>query len=228
MRALISILLCLTLVSCGRPLTPRETVMAKAIFADEIDTDRARLSNGLIAGSFTYKRKVRPRTTCIERLYPPVTEEKFVTVSPGAMAIFNRVRFREDLYRDDFLAELPDILSLEDALLFVHEMTHVWQWQNRAETGYHPLRAAGEHGGGADPYLFDPNTKTNFLDHGYEQQGAIVEEYMCCRTLAPDAPRTQRLHDMLRTHFPLADLSVAFADKTRVPWAGVQTEGICD
>ena len=48
-------------------------------------------------------------------------------------------------------------------MLFAHEMTHVWQWQNRQATGYSPLRAAREHDFKADPYLYDISTKTRFL-----------------------------------------------------------------
>ena len=36
------------------------------------------------------------------------------------------------------------INALSEAMLLAHEMTHVWQWQNRKRTGYHPLRAAAE------------------------------------------------------------------------------------
>ena len=63
---------------------------------------------------------------------------------------------------------------------------------------------------------------------GFEQQGAIVEEYVCCRALAPDAPRTKRLHEMLSEALPVADLPGARREHdVLLPWKGVQLEGIC-
>ena len=58
-------------------------------------------------------------------------------------------------------------------MLFAHEMVHVWQWQNRHVTGYHPLKAAQEHNA-VDPYLFDLSQAPKFLDYGFEQQGATT------------------------------------------------------
>jgi hypothetical protein len=112
-------------------------------------------------------------------------------------------------------------------MLLAHEMTHVWQWQNRDLTGYHPLKAAFEHIASPDPYLFDPDTPADFLSFGYEQQGAIVEEYVCCRTLAPQAERTHRLHDMLAAVMPVAPIPQT-RDPVLLPWNGVEIEGICD
>ena len=87
-------------------------------------------------------------------------------------------------------------------------------------TGYFPLKAAFEHVGSPDPYLFDLGTSADFLDYGYEQQGAIMEEYVCCRTLAPQAARTERLHEMLS--------AVLSADAHRRPlteWVALPWEG---
>ena len=73
-----------------------------------------------------------------------------------------------------------------------------------------------------------PNNTRGFLDYGYEQQGSIVEEYVCCRLLDPEAPRTSRLRDMIGRHMPIQSLDDALdAPEIRVPWRGVQTEGIC-
>ena len=93
-------------------------------------------------------------------------------------------------------------------MLFAHEITHVWQWQNRATTGYSPLRAAREHEGGADPYLYDINTKAGFLDYGYEQQASIVEEFVCCAALDPTGSRTQRLEALISETMPIQDLKI--------------------
>ena len=122
----------------------------------------------------------------------------------------------------------PDDVSLLAVMFFAHEMIHVWQWQNRTQTGYHPLKAASEHGQGKDPYLFDIQDQTKFLDFGYEQQASIVEEYICCRALDRDAPRTQRLHDMIAQSFPVARLDQNILGRAvRLPWDEVEVKGIC-
>ena len=113
-------------------------------------------------------------------------------------------------------------------MLFAHEMTHVWQWQNRKRTGYTPLKAATEHQTHVDPYLIDPDTSAQFLDHGYEQQGAIVEEYVCCQLLDPEAPRTARLRAMISEAMPIGGLDAALTGTDVViPWKGAEIENIC-
>ena len=228
MRAPILLTLCLTLAACGgRELTPNETAFARALQSEAIEPRRVRFHDGHFAGSIAYKRPVRPRRTCQERIWPPSRGET-VTVSPGATTFFNRILYREDLYRDDFLAGFPERVDLVSAMLFAHEMTHVWQWQNRARTGYHPLRAAFEHTASADPYLFEPDSTKGFLDHGFEQQGAIVEEWVCCRLLDPEAERTARLRDTIGAEMDLSRLDAALSGaEVRIPWAGAEIQGIC-
>ena len=89
--------------------------------------------------------------------------------------------------------------------------------------------AAAEHGVSDDPYLFELDGAPNLLAYGYEQQGAIVEEYVCCRALAPTANRTRRLHDMLNGAFPVSPLP---RDGRRehdviLPWKDADLRGIC-
>lgn len=216
------------LAACGRPLTPSETDFLAALQGDQTDPAAIRLTNGHFAGSVVYHIPVRPRTTCQERIWPPVTEARSVAVSPAATVIFNRVLLRKDIYREDLLEGWPDRIDLVQAMLFAHEATHVWQWQNRKRTGYHPIKALREHANSPDPYLFDTGTETDFLSFGYEQQGSIVEEYVCCRLLDPQAPRTDRLRRMIAAHMPIDGLETRI-DRPLVglPWAGVETEGIC-
>ncbi|MFW2589944.1 hypothetical protein [Sagittula sp. SSi028] len=216
------------LAACGRPLTEAETAYLGAIHGDALDTSRMRLVDGHFAGEFTYTLPVRPRTTCQERLWPALQQDTEVTVAPAATVLFNKVLLRQDLFREDMLAGFPEQIDLYDAMLLAHEATHVWQWQNRARTGYHPLKALREHVTTKDPYLFDPDSAGRFLDYGYEQQGTIVEEYVCCRLLDPDAPRTERLRAMISAEMPLDRLDQMIdGPRVTLPWAGAQTEGIC-
>ncbi|WP_300032104.1 hypothetical protein [uncultured Roseobacter sp.] len=216
----------IVLTACGRPLTETETAFARTIHGDALDTDRVRLVHGAPTRAVTFRRVPRPRTTCRERLLPPPTEA-VVTSKPAAVAFYNRIFFDRDWYLDDYLPDYPDRLGLVAAMLLAHELTHVWQWQNRRETGYTPLRAAFEHDGARDPYLFDLENKTSFGDFGFEQQGAIVEEFVCCRTLDPGAPRTARLHALIAGAMPVAPLQQSRVTAVGLPWDGVEIEGIC-
>ncbi len=228
MRILAVVVLFLV-ASCGRPVTPEERAFLDTIHGATLDTGAVRLHEGLALGP-PMVVPPRPRLSCQERLFPPRTEPALS--HPGAMAIFTSVHFRRDLYREDFsravLEDGRQAMDLLDAMLLAHEMTHVWQWQNRELTGYHPLKAAFEHVASPDPYLFDPDSDADFLSFGYEQQGSIVEEYVCCRTLAPEAERTRRLHDMLAAVMPVAEIDATVRDGVLLPWRGVEIEGICD
>ncbi|KIC46990.1 hypothetical protein RA28_04535 [Ruegeria sp. ANG-S4] len=227
---MVRVFLILTFVffaSCGRQLTPQERAFVGNIHGETVDADRVRLVKGAPVAAVTFTRKARPRLTCRERILPPVKTET-VTGKPAAVALFNRVYFTKDWYLDDYMSQYPDRMNLIAAMLLAHEVTHVWQWQNRETTGYHPLRAAAEHGRLSDPYLFDLDTSPDFLAYGFEQQGSIVEEYVCCRALDPGAPRTKRLHDMLQPHFDLAALPGGRRESdVLLPWAGAEVEGIC-
>lgn len=220
----VMLFLFLILSACGRPLTPAEIAFATELHGPTIDTSRIRAIEGSPVGGITYQRPKRPRLACRELILPePKTD--LVTVGPAAMVIHNKVFYTRDWYLEDYLQDYPEELNLLTAMLFAHEITHVWQWQNRKKTGYSPLRAAREHTGSDDPYLFDINTKTRFLDYAYEQQASIVEEYVCCATLDPGAARTKRLKALLSGAFPLQKLSIP--ERVLLPWDGADTQGIC-
>ena len=224
MRVLVLISLFVLAACSGRPLTPAEKSYATQMHGSSINVSRIRLIDGALIGKTTYKRQKRPRLACRERILPEPTTDT-VTVGPAAFVLHNRVYFAKEWYAPDYLPRYPQKMSLVHAMLFAHEITHVWQWQNRDKTGYTPMRAASEHGGGRDPYLFDLSTRANLLDFGFEQQAGIVEEYVCCAALDPDAPRTKRLEAMLSDAFPLGRLNIP--EHVILPWDGAQTEGIC-
>ncbi|GGH30635.1 hypothetical protein SAMN05444007_105143 [Cribrihabitans marinus] len=221
------LLICIFLISCGRPLSETERAFAGQIHGDALDLDRVRLVEGAPVAAITFRRQPRPRVTCRERILPPVREE-IVTSKPAAVALFNRIFFVREWYLKNYTPDYPDSLPLIEAMLLAHELTHVWQWQNRDRTGYTPLRAATEHGRVDDPYLFDLSGAPDLLSFGYEQQGAIVEEYVCCRALAPGAERTRRLHRMLSGAFPVSDLPQSRESDVYLPWRGAELRDICD
>jgi hypothetical protein len=219
-------LILLLLAACGRPMTDNERAFISTIHGDTLNMDRVRLHDGAPTRAVTFRRKPRPRTTCRELILPPVTEA-IVTGKPAAVALYNTVLFDKDWFIDDYVPEYPDQIGLIAAMLFAHELTHVWQWQNRKTTGFSPLKAASEHGGGADPYLFEIESDRKFGDFGYEQQGSIVEEFVCCRALAPQASRTKRLHALIAQVMPVAPLPQTRTYDVQLPWDGVELGGIC-
>jgi hypothetical protein len=228
LRRFALLLLPVALLACGRPLTETETAFARSMLGDELAVQRVRLVDGAPVAAVTFRRKARPRVTCRERILPP-TKEAIVTAKPAAVTLFNTVFFDKASYADNYMNTYPERISLTAAMLLAHELTHVWQWQNRAKTGYSPLRAAAEHGASDDPYLFELDAQPEFLSYAYEQQGAIVEEYVCCRALDPGAARTRRLHDMLKAAFPVSDLPRDGKRESGVylPWDEAEIKGIC-
>lgn len=216
----------LILASCGRPLTENERAFLADLHGPSLDVDAVRLHDGLQVGP-PDEIPAPPRLTCQSRIFPPPRGDT-IRVNTGAMALWEDVFIRKDLYRGDMVEGWPRVLPLADAMLLAHEMVHAWQWQNRRLTGYHPVKAAFEHVGRADPYLFELGNEADFLDYGYEQQGSIMEEYVCCRVLAPEAARTERLHAMLGKYFALRPLEEPMTEWVALPWDGVEVEGICD
>ncbi len=223
------LLLPLLLLACARPLTPSEAAFAKNLLGDDLQTQSIRLAPFTALTTISQRRPPRPRVACRERIWPaPTVTKGTVETFTAAFVTFNRLNIADTLFEPDYLPAFPDQLSLPAAMFIGHELTHVWQWQNRATTGYSPLKAAGEHRPGTDPYLLDLASNPAFLDFPFEQQASIVEEFICCTALDPKGGRTARLRDMLRPFFPADALAGRLENVAiSVPWQGVKRRGIC-
>lgn len=222
MRALLLALL--ILAACGRPLTEAELSLADGLYGDTLDPSRIRLvENGLI-GITSRQYPTRPRTTCRERILPPDDAPTFTARAAG-IVFWNHIHIRPDLMHVDYASRSDGAMRLVAAMFLAHELAHVWQWQNRALTGYTPMRGGLEHLPDADPYLFDPEDNTRFLDLGYEQQASLVEEYVCCRALDPEGARTARLEATLSEVMPASALRLP--DTIILPWPEAPVRGIC-
>lgn len=219
--------LIMLLCACAsRPLSPGETAFAQSVLGEAVDTSRARVVRGSVVGALRVTVPPRPRTTCRERIWPPRTEP--IESGFGAMVLGERVYYTERLWKEDFLSAYPATYNLPEAMRFVHEMVHIWQWQARALTGYSPFKASREHIRSDDPYLIDVNIDRPFLDYAYEQQATIVEEFVCCRALDPEGSRTDALHKVVTQVFPeAARRSLVGQDTVFVPWQDVERRGIC-
>ncbi|WP_235962645.1 hypothetical protein [Jannaschia marina] len=226
MRLLLLPLLVLTLTaSCSRTLTDAERALVAPLHGDTLDTAPVRIRRNPLIGLFPITFDARPRTTCRERIGPP--REGRITTSTGGIVLFERLILSPKAHLDDYAATFgPDeVLDLPAAMFLVHELTHVWQWQNRAITGYHPRKAFTEQITIDDPYLFDAAATEPFLSYGYEVQASLVEEYLCCATLDPEGARTDRLKTLLREVMPVAEPEV-FARNVWVPYTE-DLPGIC-
>ena len=232
MRARGALLLALGLLAaCGRPLSPGETAFAESLFGDTLATQRVHVAPFPALTSLTESRPPRAPIACRERIWPTEKADKpggMVETYTAAFVSWNRINMADKLYLPDYMPQYPRRMSLAAAMLFGHELTHVWQWQNRARTGYTPLKALREHKAGQDPYLLNLKAKPRFLDFPYEQQGAIVEEYICCLATDPAGGRTKRLYDMLKGAFPVAPLKARLSRPEAIlPYKKANLKGVC-
>ncbi|MDJ1008839.1 MAG: hypothetical protein QNJ13_13565 [Paracoccaceae bacterium] len=225
MRLALAALVLLT--ACAqRPLTEAERGFIETIHGPTVDYAAIRVARGSISAAFDADIPERPRDTCRERIFPPRTGQQTI-IFPG-LTLDSTMYFTEAFWAEDYTAGYPDRLPLRDAMRLAHEVTHVWQWQQRAATRYHPLKALAEHIEEDDPYLvaFDPARP--FLSYAWEQQGTLVEEFVCCRALDPESPKTAALHAMLSEPFPgLARRDAVPLAGVELPWDGAETQGIC-
>jgi len=227
MRTFLLIVLTLATAACGRPLTEAEAAYMAELQGDTFDPAPVRIARNPLVGLITQTYPTRPPTTCRERIVPP-PQTATISARTGGIAWFNTLHLRDDLVLDDYTVFPDGTRGLVAAMFFAHEMTHVWQWQNRALTGYHPFRAFAEHARIEDPYLFETDDPRPFLGYGYEQQASLVEEYVCCRATDPRGARTARLEALIGQAMPVTPLRDR-ADSTPVflPWEDAPIAGIC-
>lgn len=212
------------LASCTtRPLSDQELAFVQTTVPG-LETESIALTKGALTGRWIRSRPPRPQRACRERIYPPETGDK-IPIATAAFVVEEEVFYSRRFYRGDILPGYPNQLPLSEAMLFAHEMTHVWQWQNRDITGYHPLRAVREQAD-PDPYLFDLEPPRDFLEYGFEQQAALVEEFVCCRALDPEGARTAMLYKLLRPYFPGLARQSSVVDVS-LPWPDAPVQDIC-
>ena len=191
----------LLLAACSRPLTQAEEAFAADLFGPSLDTSQVRVAQGL--GIVPLYRTVPTRVKLVQATDKACvrTPQPRGAQPPQAFALNNRVHFETGLYSSDMILQWPERLRIPQALVLAHELTHVWQWQNRKRTGYTPARAVAESWRLADPYFSDGEAE--FFAFGYEQQAAIVEDYVCFTFANPDHPRQVELREILAPVLPV-------------------------
>ncbi|MGI9388988.1 MAG: hypothetical protein ACR2O1_02930 [Boseongicola sp.] len=207
MRLLLCLLL--ALAACSRPLTEAETQFAEDLFGETLDVEKVRVAHGLgltpppkfVPGNV---KKLRgTERACVRTPQPRGSQPA------QAFALRNGVFFSDILYSGDMATPWPRGMRLPQALIFAHELTHVWQWQNRDKTGYSAWRAIQESLKIADPYFSPSGNAPEFFKFGFEQQAAIVEDFICFTIANPRHPRRLELRAILAPILPVADFEAA-------------------
>ncbi len=206
------LLLLLVLAACSRPLAPGEKALAEDMFGPTIDTSRIRVTEGLGLSPLSPAKPLPPASGKIE-LRPGLCDRTAPNTGPPepppAFAVYNRIHMMPEFYHAEVMPDWPHRLRLPEAVVFAHELVHVWQWQNRARTGYRPARAALESVFNQDPYFYIPDDGSDLLAYGFEQQAALFEDYMCYLIFDPEAPRRAEIRKILAPYFTLDRLEKA-------------------
>lgn len=133
-----------------RPLTQGEIVLAKTVFGDSIDYARVRLHD--------------------KRILPPGIQKRHQAVAKGS-----DISFPRDAYAADFSAET----NPQKQSVFIHELVHVWQHQNRVlSTPREALKETLKHKFNySKSYLHKLSPEKDLTRYGFEQQAAIIQDY---------------------------------------------------
>lgn len=193
----------LALAACARPLTEAEETLARDLFGPSLDTSGVTIAQGL--GAAPPIKTVPASLTVLTGTDQACvrTPQPRGARPPQAFALWNRMHFDSALYSSDMALGWPHGLRFPNAIILAHELTHVWQWQNRAKTGYTPARAVAESWRLADPYYSASGADAAFFAFGYEQQAALVEDFVCFTIANPDHPRRAELREILAPVLPV-------------------------
>lgn len=208
--------------ACARSLTQNETAFAKNLFGDTIQIEGIEVLAG--AGITPLPRDypaLRDPSKAPEAAPPPRKAPDDLCVRkpsprrywdwPAAFVLDDNIYFSFRWYPEDAFAGLPDSALYPVSPIMAHEMVHVWQWQNRERTNYSPLLSAGESIESKDPYWWVAESGREFLSYGYEQQAAIVEDFVCYALFDPKDAKLDELADLLRPILPVDTFLAAYA-----------------
>ncbi len=139
-------------------------------------------SRSLLSGEIAFARAVFGDSLD----YAAVRLRLCALIAPFAdgVTIRNTIFLSRRCYRSDFAA--ADVAVTLQALL-VHELMHVWQFQNLK--GYHWLKAGLEHirhFGRVYDYELGSTGPPALLDYRYEQQGRLLQDYYMLKRLGRD------------------------------------------
>lgn len=144
-----------TVEGTARPLTSGEIAMARLVFKDSIDYSKVKVHK--------------------EEYLPFGLQDDHTAMTPNGEMYFNP----EQGFKEDFSVEGPRF-----KIWFIHEMSHVWQYQLGYWVKLHGAALAvggGYLGGGAYDYNSPDNKNKTFPDFNMEQQGDIIAHYFAAK-----------------------------------------------
>lgn len=221
LRPLFTCAALLVLAACARPLTQNETYFAQQLFGDTLDTEEIEVLAGV--GILPLPRSYPALADPFEEVAappPPRKPPEDLCVRrpsprrgwrwPAAFVLEDHIYFSFDYYAEDAFEGLPDTVPFPASILMAHELVHIWQWQHRATTQYTSLAAANESLESRDPYFWVPEAGREFLSYGYEQQAAMVQDFVCYALFDPEDPVMDELAGVLRPVLPVDGFLAAF------------------
>jgi|KBSMisStaDraftv2_1062788.scaffolds.fasta_scaffold81925_2 hypothetical protein len=151
-----------------RDLTDGERRFAEIVFQDSVDYDQVRISDGIgldgrpftVPVALTSEGLLRKYVDLITLPYQGVLRY----VVPDKFAIF--INFGPQGY----------VNALSDSYGFIHEMTHVWQYQHGNAVISDSLINQLLRGSGA--YKYDKPPTGQWAAYNVEQQAAIIEDWV--------------------------------------------------
>ncbi|MFS8181422.1 DUF4157 domain-containing protein [Pseudovibrio denitrificans] len=158
MRSILFIFAAFIIAGCSRSLTEGEIAFLGTVHGQNVDYSKVKIAKGSKLAS---------------------------NKGTGAVTINNTITYRHDLYSENFAPK--DTQYIDELALLAHEMTHVWQKQNKELTGYTYAKVIAEHAKyGERVYEYPPlKSDSEFLSFRYEQQGQIVGDWIMARALDP-------------------------------------------
>lgn len=211
----LGLVILVALAACTRPLTPNETKAARGLFGDTLNTDAVRVTAGvgLLPLPRDRQNDRRAESSAASPAAAPASPPPGLCTRkrstrryydwPAAFVLNNTVFFSHRFYTADAFAGLPESALYPTSVLMAHELVHVWQWQNRRRTAYTPQGAASETFAKVDPYWFGVDRGADFFAMGYEQQAAMVQDFVCYALFEPNDPKRDELAAVLRPALPV-------------------------
>lgn len=164
-----------------------------AQWADQ-STEQALADGGLLAGPPWDKYTPQPIVSRVGRemtagekvlareMFGSEVNYKDVTIYNGklypgqgdrmAIAPNGDIYFAPKVYKEDF-----SLASDSSKHFFIHEMTHVWQYQNGQAVAVRALFEQAGHYAGIEAYDYKLDQRKDLLDYGIEQQASITADY---------------------------------------------------
>ncbi|KAF0809732.1 hypothetical protein A167_01548 [Alcanivorax sp. S71-1-4] len=207
----------LMLAGCsGRPLVPDEVAALRDIQGEQVHYEDVRLHDGMFRRTAKVRKALREEGNELTALLAqaaltdgrgqPMTERQAVqqfVARPDAVTLGDHIYYQRDMYRKNFARGQHGDVPVWDLALLAHEVTHVWQHQNRSRTGYSLAAVILEHLRHDAPYAFRLVPGKTFLEYRFEQQGAMVQRYVIC-SYFPATPWFEQLRAVVEPVFGAA------------------------